>query len=98
MTSVFSTIALPHWLIIAGTLFLLLGLSGAALRRQQSDEAESDVAASERDLFKPPAYESPEQFYNLVAKEKPKERMVEKVDDPAELLLRWAGSELAGRN
>jgi hypothetical protein len=28
----------------------------------------------------------------------PKDRLAEKVDDPAELLLRWAGSELTGRN
>jgi hypothetical protein len=97
MTSVFPTIALPHWLMIAGAFFLLLGLSAAALR-EQSAEAEPDVAASERDLLKPPAYESPEEFYDLVAKEQPKDRLAEKVDDPTELLLRWAGSELTGKN
>jgi Transposase len=90
MTSVFSTLALPHWLLIAGTFLLLLGLLGLALRRR-SVEAKADAAASERELFKPPAYESPEEFYNLVTEEKPKDRLAEKVDDPAELLLRWAG-------
>ena len=97
MTSVFSTIELPYWLLISGTLLLLLGLSGAALR--QNVEAKTDVAASERNLFRPPVYESAEQFYDLVAKEKPNDRLAEKVDDPTELLLRWAGPpEFTSRN
>ena len=83
--------------MIAGTFLLLLGASGLALRRR-SVEAESDEAASERDLFKPPAYESPDEFYNLVAKEKLKDRSAEEVDDPVEILLRLAGSELTSRN
>jgi len=95
MTSVFSTFELPHWLMITGTLLLLLGASGLALRRR-SVEAESDEAESERDLFKPPVYESPEEFYNLVAKEKPED--LSEVEDPAEMLLRLAGSELTSRN
>jgi hypothetical protein len=97
MTSVFSTIELPHWLMIAGAILLLLGALGLALSRR-SVEAESDEAASERDLFTPPAYESPEEFYNLVAKEKPKDRSAEEVEDPAEMLLRLAGSESTSRN
>ena len=96
MTSVFSTIELPHWFLIAGTLFLMLGLVGLALRR--SIEAKPNEAASNRDLFKPPAYESREEFYDLVAKEKPTDRSAKTADDPAELLLRWAGSELTSRN
>ena len=97
MTSVFSTIALPHWLLIAGTLLLLLGLSGAALRR--SIEAKTDVAASEQNLFKPPVYESAEEFYDLVAKEPANDRLAKTVDDPTELLLRWAGTpEFTSRN
>ncbi len=83
--------------MIAGTLLLLLGLLGAALRRR-SVEAKLNLAASQRTLFKPPAYESPEEFYDLVAKEKPNDRLAEKVDDPAELLLRLAGLELTSRN
>jgi hypothetical protein len=95
MTSVFSTIELPHWLMIAGAFLLSVGASGLALSRR-SVEAESDETASERDLFKPPAYESPEEFYNLVAKEKPEG--LSEVEDPAEMLLRLAGSESTGRN
>jgi hypothetical protein len=90
MTSVLSTIALPHWLMIAGTLLLLLGFSGAALSRP-GVEVKPDLAASERGLFKPPAYDSSEEFYDLVAKGKPTDRSAEMVDDPAELLLRLAG-------
>jgi hypothetical protein len=90
MTSVFSTIELPHWFLIAGTLLLLLGLSGAALPRH-SVEAHFDLAASQRDLFKPPAYELREEFYDLVAKEPANDRLAREVDDPTELLLRWAG-------
>jgi len=97
MTSFFASIALPHWLMIAGTLFLLVGLVGAVLDRR-SVEAEPKVAASEPDLFQPPAYESPEEFYDLVAKDQPKDRSAETVDDPAELLLRLAGSNSTSRN
>jgi hypothetical protein len=88
MTSVFSTITLPHWLMIAGTLFLLLGLSGALSRR--SEETEPDAVAVERD-FKLRADETPEAFYKLVAKGKPEPLLDENVDDPTELLLRLAG-------
>lgn len=97
MTSVFSTIALPHWLMIAGTLLLLPGLCGAALSRRSEEAEPLDAVASER-AFEPLADESPEAFYKLVANEKPADRLAEKVDDPAELLLRWAGSELTSRN
>ena len=97
MTSVFSTIELPHWLMSAGAFLLSVGASGLALSRR-SVEAESDETASERDLFKPPAYDSAEEFYNLVAKEKPKDLSAEEVEDPAEMLLRLAGSELTTRN
>ena len=65
MTSVLSTIELPHWLMIAGTFLLLLGLFGLAVR-QRGVEAEPDAVAIERD-FKLRADESPEAFYRLVA-------------------------------
>ena len=97
MTSVFSTIELPHWLMITGAFLLSVGALGLALSRR-SVEAESDETASERDLFKPPAYDSAEEFYNLVAKEKPSDLSAEEVEDPAEMLLRLARSELTTRN
>jgi hypothetical protein len=96
MMSVLSSIALPHWLMIAGTFLLFLGLSGLALRGRTA-EAESDAAPRERELFKAPAVESTEEFYNLVAKDS-KDRSAEAADDPAELLLRLAGSEVTGTN
>ena len=83
--------------MIAGTFLLLLGLLGLA-RPRRGVEARPDATARERQPFKPPAYESPEEFYSLVAKEKPKDRLADKVDDPAELLLRWAGMGLTSRN
>ena len=95
MMSVLSSIALPHWLMIAGTFLLFLGLSGLALRARTA-EAESEAAPRERELFKAPTIESTEEFYNLVAKDS-KDRSVELVDDPAEL-LRLAGSEVTGTN
>lgn len=70
---------------------------GLALCRR-SVEAQPDATTIGPELFKRFAYESREEFYNSVAKEKAKDRLAEKVDDPAELLLRWAKSELTGRN
>lgn len=82
--------------MIAGTILLLLGASGLALSRR-SVEAASDEA-NEQDLFRPPAYESPEEFYNLVARKEPEDLSAEKFEDPAEILLRLAGSESTSRN
>ena len=54
--------------MIAGTFLLFLGLSGLALRGRTA-EAESDAAPRDRELFKAPAVESTEEFYNSVAKD-----------------------------
>jgi hypothetical protein len=59
MTSALSSIGLPHWLMIAGSLLVLLGFAGLLLRKasvqaepdSSAGEQERDVAASEQEIF-----------------------------------------------
>jgi hypothetical protein len=50
MTSALSAIEIPHWLIMAGSLLVALGLVGLSLRRE-SYPVEPDAIAGERKVF-----------------------------------------------
>ena len=53
MTNVFASLEYPHWLIIAGTILLMMGLVGLALRQRS---VEADVG----DLTNDPELQTPE--------------------------------------
>ena len=80
MTSALSSIALPHWLMIAGGVFVLLGLFGLAWRRR-GVEAEPEA---ERELFKPPAENA--EVPDRAVKEKRRDRWAEKFSESADTL------------
>ena len=54
MTSAFSSMEYPHWLIIAGAILLMLGFIGLALR-QRGVEAELNDSASDPEPSEPEA-------------------------------------------
>lgn len=51
MTNVLSSIGYPHWLMIAGSLLVVLGIVGLLMLRE-SVQAEPDAIAGEREIFK----------------------------------------------
>ncbi len=50
MTSALSSIGLPHWLMIAGGLLVVLGFVGLSVRRE-SIQVEPDAIAGGREIF-----------------------------------------------
>ena len=77
--TVLSSIEYPHWLMIAGTLLLVLGLAGLAWGRRHV--AESHDSASEQEPPVPEADEDQVQVHNRVAKEKRRDRWAERFGD-----------------
>ena len=74
------SIEYPHWLIIAGVALLFLGCVGLALRQREAgaeplaNEGDKETYASEDKL-------NELELYNRAAKEKRRERWVEKPAD-----------------
>ena len=77
-----SSIEYPHWLIIAGTLLLVLGFAGFAWGHRGG--AESYAGASEQEPPKPEADVDPVEVYNRTAKEKRRDRWAERFGAPEE--------------
>jgi flagellar biosynthesis/type III secretory pathway M-ring protein FliF/YscJ len=47
MTNAFSSMAYPHWLIVAGALLLMLGIVGLALCRRGAETELDDIASGQ---------------------------------------------------
>ena len=48
MTSAFSWMEYPHWLIVAGAILLMLGFVGLALRRRGVEAELNDMASDQK--------------------------------------------------
>lgn len=72
--TVFSSMEYPHWLMIAGTILLTLGLVTLALQ-QRSVAAEPSPITSDDDPFQTDL--TPEDAYHRTAKEKRRARWAE---------------------
>jgi hypothetical protein len=80
-----SSIEYPHWLMIAGTLLLVLGFAGLAWG-QRGVVAESPASASEQETSEPEADLDQVEVYNRTAKEKRRDRWAERFGDSEEPL------------
>jgi hypothetical protein len=86
MTTALSSMEYPHWLMIAGSLLLMLGLAGIALR-PRSVAAEPNVIASEQQEPSEPEAELDQvEVYNRTAKEKRRDQWAERFGDSEEPL------------
>ena len=76
MADAFSSIEYPHWLIVAGSLLLMLGFFGLALR-QRGVEADPSDQAIAQEPSEPEAVLTQEEVYERTAKEKRRARWAE---------------------
>ena len=83
MTDALSSMEHPHWLIIAGTILLMLGLVGLALR-PRSIEADPSDMTNDQEPSEPEADLTPAEVYERAAKEKRRARWAERERDLAE--------------
>jgi hypothetical protein len=72
-----SSIEYPHWLMIVGALFLMLGFVGLALRLR-GVEAEARTVVSDEGPSEPEADLNQVEVYNRMAKEKRRGRWAER--------------------
>jgi hypothetical protein len=77
MTSVFSSIEYPHWLIVAGALLLMLGFFGLALRQRGVDADPLDMT-NNQEPSEPEDDLTLVEDYNRTAKEKRRDRWAER--------------------
>jgi hypothetical protein len=81
MTDAFSSVEYPHWLIVAGTLLLMLGFFGLALR-QRGVEADPSDKATDQEPSEPEALLTQQEVYERTAKEKRRARWAEESAAP----------------
>lgn len=83
MTEAVAWMEYPYWLLIGGSVLMLVGLIGLALQREAAGAGPADMANSE-DLAEPEDSLTPVEAYNRATKEKRKVRWTENQSETKE--------------